>query len=164
MRKYLVVIEKADGNFSAYAPDIPGCATTGKTLDEVKSNIREALALHLAWLREANQPLPEANSVFDYVDVPEVPGSVSDEVRAYVSEKYIEPARRRGERTVTVRAGDVHKALGLRNRVPLVIQALTSGLFQQLSAVHLIKTVGPKQSTTTELWFEILQNSDGASP
>ena len=45
--KYAVVIEKAGANFSAYVPDLPGCISTGRTLDEVKRNIGEAIALHV---------------------------------------------------------------------------------------------------------------------
>lgn len=43
MQRYLVVIEKANGNYSAYAPDLPGCVATGKTIEEVKARMREAI-------------------------------------------------------------------------------------------------------------------------
>ena len=44
--KYLVVYERADGNYSAYVPDLPGCVATGDTREEVEANIKEAIAFH----------------------------------------------------------------------------------------------------------------------
>lgn len=63
MKKYAVVIERGPHNFSAYVPDLPGCITTGKTIDEVKGNMREAIALHLEGLREDGLPIPEPTAV-----------------------------------------------------------------------------------------------------
>lgn len=57
--KYAVVIEKADSSFSAYVPDLPGCISTGRTLDEVEQNIRDAIAFHIAGLREDGESVPE---------------------------------------------------------------------------------------------------------
>lgn len=57
--KYAVVIEKADSSFSAYVPDLPGCISTGRTLDEVEQNIRDAIAFHIAGLREDGEAVPE---------------------------------------------------------------------------------------------------------
>jgi predicted RNase H-like HicB family nuclease len=66
--KYLVVIEKADdGSFSAFLPDVPGCVSTGDTLDEVKLMIREALEFHLEGMRRSGLPLPLSTSISDYV-------------------------------------------------------------------------------------------------
>jgi predicted RNase H-like HicB family nuclease len=50
--QYVVVIEQADSNLSAYVPDLPGCVASGATTDEVLSRIREAIAFHLDGLRE----------------------------------------------------------------------------------------------------------------
>lgn len=47
MKRYAVVFEKADNNWAAHVPDLPGCISTGKTLDETKRNIRESIELHL---------------------------------------------------------------------------------------------------------------------
>ena len=47
-RSYAIVIEKADNNYSAYVPDVPGCIATGATVEEVKRNLAEALQLHRA--------------------------------------------------------------------------------------------------------------------
>ena len=56
---YVVVIEKAkDGSYSAYVPDLPGCVSSGDTLDEVRTMIEEAVALHVESLREHGEPVP----------------------------------------------------------------------------------------------------------
>jgi predicted RNase H-like HicB family nuclease len=56
--RYAVVIEKAVGNYSAYVPDLPGCVATGNTIEEVETEIREAIELHLDGLREDGLPIP----------------------------------------------------------------------------------------------------------
>lgn len=56
---YAVVIEKAERNYSAYVPDLPGCVAVGDTRDEVERNIREALAFHLDGMREDGLIVPE---------------------------------------------------------------------------------------------------------
>jgi len=58
--KYLVVIEQAQGNLSAYVPDVDGCVTTGQTIDEVLHNMQEALSLHLEGMLEDGDPIPPA--------------------------------------------------------------------------------------------------------
>lgn len=62
MSRYLIVIEKAGANYSAYAPDLAGCVATGTTRDEVEANMVDAIRLHLEGLREdgALVPAPEA--------------------------------------------------------------------------------------------------------
>ena len=69
MRRYLVIIEQADGNLSAYSPDLQGCVATGKTREEVENNMREAIRLHIAGLQEDGLPIPEPRSSADYVVV-----------------------------------------------------------------------------------------------
>jgi predicted RNase H-like HicB family nuclease len=66
---YLVVIESANGNFSGYSPDVPGCVATGKTRDECAANMREALAFHLEELRRDGEQPPEARTTAQYVSV-----------------------------------------------------------------------------------------------
>lgn len=68
--RYLIVIEKANGNYSAYLPDIPGCVATGKTKEEVRKLILEALSLHLEGLEEDGLPVPEPAAEADYVVTP----------------------------------------------------------------------------------------------
>ena len=69
MHKYLVIYEKANSNYSAYSPDIPGCAATGKTLKETQKNIREAIALHIEGMKKDGLPVPEPSTSTDYMEV-----------------------------------------------------------------------------------------------
>ena len=55
--RYAVVIEKADGNYSAYVPDLPGCVATGATVVEVEREIKQAIRFHLDGLRDGDVPL-----------------------------------------------------------------------------------------------------------
>jgi predicted RNase H-like HicB family nuclease len=66
--KFAVVFEKADSNWAAYIPDLPGCITTGSTLEETKRNIREAVALHLEAMREVGEPIPAPTTAIDFVE------------------------------------------------------------------------------------------------
>ena len=67
--RYAIVIENAGPNYSAYAPDLPGCAATGATVEEVQREIREAIEFHLEGLREDGLPIPSPSSAVGYVDV-----------------------------------------------------------------------------------------------
>jgi predicted RNase H-like HicB family nuclease len=58
-RAYLVVIERAERNYAAYVPDLPGCVVTGDTRAETIDLMREAIALHIAGLRADGEPVPE---------------------------------------------------------------------------------------------------------
>ena len=59
MKEYAVIIHRAGNNFSAHSPDVPGCIATGATIEETKTNIREALEFHIEGLRLAGLPVPE---------------------------------------------------------------------------------------------------------
>jgi predicted RNase H-like HicB family nuclease len=67
--RYAIVIEKAEGNYSAYVPDLPGCVATGVTVEEVEAEIREAIVFHVEGLREDGLPVPAPASQVEYVDV-----------------------------------------------------------------------------------------------
>ncbi len=67
--KYAVIFERAENNWAAYVPDLPGCMTTGQTLDETKASIREAIVGHLQTLREFGEPVPQPASVAGEVEV-----------------------------------------------------------------------------------------------
>lgn len=67
--RYAVVIEQAEGNFSAYVPDLPGCVATGATVSEVESEIRGAIAFHVEGLREEGLAVPPPSSRVEYVEV-----------------------------------------------------------------------------------------------
>ena len=67
--KYLIVYEKSDTGWAAYAPDLPGLGAAGKTLDEVKELIREAMEFHLEGMREHGDPIPPPNAITEYISV-----------------------------------------------------------------------------------------------
>lgn len=69
MYRFLVVIEKANGNYSAYSPDLPGCIATGQTREEAERNIHEAIELHVRGLMEDNLPIPQSESFAEYVAI-----------------------------------------------------------------------------------------------
>ena len=66
--RYAIVIEKAEANFSAYVPDLPGCVATGETLSEVEAEIRDAIRFHIEGLKQDGLPIPAATSIADYVE------------------------------------------------------------------------------------------------
>jgi predicted RNase H-like HicB family nuclease len=67
--RYAVVIEKAGKNFSAYAPDLPGCIATGDNAFEAEQLIREAISFHLDGLREDGMEIPEPSCAVGYVEL-----------------------------------------------------------------------------------------------
>ena len=78
MKKYAVIIEAGSGeagsgergstNLSAFVPDLPGCVTTGRTVDEIERNIREAIELHIEGLMEDGDPVPEPSTSVVFVE------------------------------------------------------------------------------------------------
>lgn len=69
MHRFLVVIEKANNNFSAYSPDLPGCVATGSTHEEVEKNMYEAIEMHVQGLLEDRLPVPESRSFAEYIAI-----------------------------------------------------------------------------------------------
>jgi predicted RNase H-like HicB family nuclease len=65
--RFLVVVEDAGNNFSAYSPDLPGCVATGSTRQETEKSMYEAIQLHIEGLREDGLPIPESSSIAEYV-------------------------------------------------------------------------------------------------
>ena len=80
MRKFLIVIEKAGNNYSAYSPDVLGCISTGKTPEETRRNMREAIEFHLEGLVEDGDPIPESESTAEYILVNEPQSAESESV------------------------------------------------------------------------------------
>jgi predicted RNase H-like HicB family nuclease len=68
-RKYAVIFEQAETNWAAYVPDLPGCVTTGRILEETERNIREAIPGHIQTLLEFGKPIPEPTSVAREIEV-----------------------------------------------------------------------------------------------
>jgi predicted RNase H-like HicB family nuclease len=70
MTQYAVVIEHVPGsNYSAYVPDLPGCVSTGDSLEEVQRNIREAITFHLQGMREDGEFIPAPTTHVTYAEV-----------------------------------------------------------------------------------------------
>jgi predicted RNase H-like HicB family nuclease len=67
--RFAVVIEQAEGNYSAYVPDLPGCVATGATVAAVEAEIREAIEFHLEGLKADGLSVPNPVSVVEYVEV-----------------------------------------------------------------------------------------------
>ncbi len=70
--RYAVVIEAAEGNYSAYVPDLPGCVAVGDTVEEIEEMIREAIEFHIEGMQLNGERIPEPSSLCQYVEVPEV--------------------------------------------------------------------------------------------
>ena len=66
--RYAVIIEAGPNNYSAYVPDLPGCVSTGRTVEEAEHNIKEAIALHIEGLREDGEPVPEPSTRCEYIE------------------------------------------------------------------------------------------------
>ncbi|MBI5633732.1 MAG: type II toxin-antitoxin system HicB family antitoxin [Nitrospirae bacterium] len=69
MHRFLIVIEKAKANYSAYSPDLPGCIATGASREDAERNMHEAIEMHVHGLIEDNLPVPESTSFAEYVAV-----------------------------------------------------------------------------------------------
>lgn len=69
MYRFLIVIEKADGNYSAYCPDLPGCVATGKNREETEHNMHEAVEMHIQGMLEDSLPIPKSVTVAEYIAV-----------------------------------------------------------------------------------------------
>ncbi|MUH01606.1 hypothetical protein F7734_58865 [Scytonema sp. UIC 10036] len=67
--RYMVVLEKAEANYSAYIPDLPGCVATGNTLEEVKQMIQEAIEFHTEGMLEDGETIPQPTSIAYEVEV-----------------------------------------------------------------------------------------------
>ncbi len=70
MHRFLIVIEKAESNYSAYSPDLPGCIATGATREEAEKNMHDAIEMHVKGLLEDNLPIPPSTSIAEYIAIP----------------------------------------------------------------------------------------------
>lgn len=69
MHRFLIVTEIAEGNYSAYSPDLPGCVATGKTRDQAARNMHEAIEMHVRGMLEDKLPVPKSRSSAEYVAI-----------------------------------------------------------------------------------------------
>ena len=67
--RYAVIVEKAGKGFSGYVPDLPGCVAAGPSVASVKERLAEAIPFHLEGLRAAGEPVPEPDSLLEWVEV-----------------------------------------------------------------------------------------------
>ena len=67
--RYAIVVEKAENNYSAYVPDLPGCVATGFTVEETEREIREAIGFHIEGLIEDGLPIPQPASIVEYLEI-----------------------------------------------------------------------------------------------
>ena len=70
MHRFLAIFVKANGNYSAYSPNLPGCVATGKTREDAERNMHEAIQLHVDGLIEDGEPVPKSESFAEYIAVP----------------------------------------------------------------------------------------------
>ena len=91
-----------------------------------------------------------------YLEIPEDQiAPPSERVRDYVKGKYIEPAKKAGKKSLSIRAGDIHKELGFLRRIPVVCSALRSRKFQKICDIQLSYIDGPNNSTTTTFTYRL---------
>jgi predicted RNase H-like HicB family nuclease len=67
--RYVIVVERSETNYAAYVPDLLGCVATGKTIEATERLLREAIAIHIAGLREDGLPVPEPGPVVDHLEI-----------------------------------------------------------------------------------------------
>ncbi len=70
MNRFLIIIEKANKNYSAYSPDLPGCVATGKTREQATRNMYQAIEMHMRGMMEDKLPVPKSHAFAEYVAVP----------------------------------------------------------------------------------------------
>ena len=68
MKRYAIVIEKADGNYSAYVPDLPGCVATAASVEAIEEDIRAAIRFHIDGLAADGLDIPEPTSIAEYIE------------------------------------------------------------------------------------------------
>jgi predicted RNase H-like HicB family nuclease len=69
MYRFLVIIEEGSQSYGAYSPDLPGCVAVGDTEEEVKENMRQAIAMHVQGMMEDNEAVPVPHSTASYMEV-----------------------------------------------------------------------------------------------
>jgi len=99
-----------------------------------------------------------------YMADPNSHKSDAQSIREYLRNRYFEPARRRRETLVTLRAGDIHKELGLRNRVPNVCQVMESRILEKEAGVKVSSKQGPPSGRGTTLTVTYAVDPEATSP
>lgn len=81
--------------------------------------------------------------------------SLADEVRSFIQERYVKPARDRGERVITIKAGEIQKEMGLKGKIPTICSALSSKRLQKACGIRLLKREGPSCGAEATYTYEI---------
>ena len=68
-RRYTVIIDQTGTGYSAYSPNVPGCANVGDSIEETRRNFQDALSAHFELMREIGEPISQPNASVDYVEV-----------------------------------------------------------------------------------------------
>lgn len=79
----------------------------------------------------------------------------ADAIRKYAKLKFVIPARQKGEKRISFTAGEIHKGVGLKNRMPLVCGSIDARKFLEFARVELIRREGPKQGATAKWTFKV---------
>ncbi len=88
--KYLITIEKGENNYSAYSPDVLGCAATGKSVEETLENMRNALKFHFEGIVEDSEEIPAPKSLNYYIE--KTDEISSEDILAHINFEIPEPA------------------------------------------------------------------------
>lgn len=70
--KYAIIVEKAESNYGAWAPDLPGCVAVGDTIEETIQSMKEAIEFHIEGMKLHGETIPEPVSQCFYVE-PKIP-------------------------------------------------------------------------------------------
>lgn len=82
--------------------------------------------------------------------------SLSDDVRMYCKKNIIDPSRKNGEKIISIRAGDIHKAMNYKQRLPLVCTALGANKFEEMAGVKRVNVTGPTNGANAIFTFRII--------
>jgi excisionase family DNA binding protein len=97
----------------------------------------------------------DVRSAVHHAAAKELARSLADQVRQCAVRRNVEPARHRGESQVTITSGEIHRDLGLTNRLPLVCAALGSKKFEKQYGITLLHTTGGNQGANVQYTFNI---------
>ena len=86
---FLVIIEKGANNYSAYSPDVSGCAATGKSVEETLESMRQALEFHIESMIENGEPIPAPKSLNYYIEKSDEISS--EDILAHINLEISEP-------------------------------------------------------------------------
>ncbi|MBS7652060.1 MAG: hypothetical protein QW638_01635 [Candidatus Bathyarchaeia archaeon] len=81
--------------------------------------------------------------------------SLADEVKDFIQERYVKPARDKGSKTITLKAGEIQRGMGLKGKIPTICSALSSKKLQEICGIRLLKKEGPSCGSEATFTYEI---------